>query len=159
MSNNSSFVIRFATLDDAEDISFLYKEVWNDYRGIFPDELTKARQPSLTEMKQWLKKDSYVVATIHDKPVGVVGITYKHGACLLIHMVVKEKYRGIGIGSALVTRVIEFAKEHDANKVWLDTVPVLEDAISIYIKFGFKKCGYLQKHYWGADVELYELLL
>jgi GNAT superfamily N-acetyltransferase len=159
LSKKKRFVIRSTTLDDAKDISNLYKEVWDNYRGIFPDELTAARQPSPTEMKQWLENDSYIVAIINDKPVGVVGITCKHGACLLIHMVVKEMYRGIGIGSALVEKVIEFAKEYNASKVWLDTVPILEEAIKLYIRYGFKKCGHLQKHYWGADVELYELLL
>ena len=159
MSENRSFILRYATLDDAENLSSLYQEVWDDYRGIFPDELKTARQPSPIEMKQWLEKDSYVVATIGDKIVGVVGINYKHGTCLLIHMVVKQSYRRKGIGSALMKRVIEFAKERNASKVWLDTVPTLEEAIALYIKHGFKKCGYLQKHYWGADVELYELLL
>jgi GNAT superfamily N-acetyltransferase len=110
-------------------------------------------------MKQWLENDSYFVATINDKPVGVVGVAYKYGTCLLMHMVVEKGYRRIGIGSALVERVIEFSKEHNASKIWLDTVPFLEEAIALYIKYGFKKCGYLQKHYWSADVELYELLL
>jgi GNAT superfamily N-acetyltransferase len=154
-----SFKIRTANKDDAEDISLLYKRVWDEYGGLFSDELKIARQPSPIEMKCWLKTDHYIIASINDKPVGVVGITHKHGTCLLMHMAVEKSYRRIGIGSALVERVIEFAKEHNANKVWLDTVPILKEAIALYTKFGFKKCGYLKKHYWGADIELYELLL
>jgi ribosomal protein S18 acetylase RimI-like enzyme len=159
LGTGQGFNIRFASSEDAENISLLYKKVWNDYTGIFPENLKAARQPSTIEMVQWLQKDSYIVATKNDKLVGVVGIAFKHGACLLMHMVVDKNSRRIGIGSALVEKAIAYAKKNGATKVWLDTVPILKEAIALYTKYGFKKCGYLKKHYWGADIELYELLL
>lgn len=133
--------------------------MWSDYRGLFPDELTDARQPSVSEMKQWLEQDPYLVAVAGNKIVGVVGMAFKHDTCLLMHMVVDREYRRLGIGSALVEQVIENAKIRNATKIWLDTVPILKEAIALYVRHGFKKCGFLRKHYWGADIELYELML
>ena len=135
MSENRSFILRYATLDDAENLSSLYQEVWDDYRGIFPDELKTARQPSPIEMKQWLEKDSYVVATIGDKLVGVVGIAYKHGTCLLIHMVVKQPYRRKGIGSALLEKLLEESKARGIRTVDLHATNL---GRAVYEKYGFK---------------------
>jgi ribosomal protein S18 acetylase RimI-like enzyme len=73
-------------------------------------------------------------------------------------MAVDEKFRKQGIGTALTKKVIEYAKEKNASKVWLDTTPRLTEAISLYKKMGFKECGYFRKHYWGEDIKFFELL-
>jgi len=98
-SINPSLEIRCADEEDAEQISALYKRVWDEFK------------------------------------------------------------RRMGVGTALVEKVIEYAKENDSFKVWLDTAPFMSDAISLYERFGFKKSGYLQRHFWGLDVALYELVL
>ena len=143
---------------DAFQISSLYKKVWDEYRGKFPNELIAAREPSVKQVTQWIKLDTYFVAKEYAKIVGVVGCSLKHGTCLLVHMVVDKNKRNKGIGSALTEKVITYAKENNAIKVWLDTSPILKEAISIYKRFGFVKCGHLGKHYWGADIDLYELV-
>ena len=154
----SAYTIRNATKDDASHISMLYSSVWNTYADKFPEELLIARTPSPEETVTWLETDSYFVAEMDERIVGVVGCSFNHGACCLIHMVVDERCRRQGIGQALVEAVIEKAYEEGATKVWLDTLPFLEDAISLYKKNGFRKCGYLEKHLWNLDLELYELV-
>jgi len=144
---------------DAVEIVSLYRRVWNDYRGRFPDELVKARQPTAEHMKEWMRHDTYFVAREGSRIIGVMGCSLKHGTCLLMHMVVDKKHRRRGIGSALTERAIKYARENGAVKVWLDTAPRLKEAISLYEKFGFVKCGHLRKHYWGEDIYLYELTL
>ncbi|MFW9799184.1 MAG: GNAT family N-acetyltransferase [Candidatus Thorarchaeota archaeon] len=151
--------IRQAKSTDAEQISRLYKDVWNEYTEEFPDELRISRQPSPEEMKTWLGRETYFVAVDDDEIVGVVGCILEHGACLLTHMAIEKDHRRQGIGTALTNTVIQYAKSNDAFKVWLDTVPVLKEAVSLYKKLGFVKCGHLRQHFWGADVELYELVL
>jgi RimJ/RimL family protein N-acetyltransferase len=78
---------------------------------------------------------------------------------MLKHMVVDERYQRRGVATALTRQVIDFARTHNATKVWLDTVPIFSEAISLYQKLGFRKAGTLRQHFWGADVELYELIL
>jgi GNAT superfamily N-acetyltransferase len=148
--------IEMAGESDAVEIAALYKRVWDEYGGELPDELVKARQPSAEQMKEWIRHDTYFVAKEGALIVGVMGCSLKHGACLLVHMVVDGNYRKRGIGSALTEKAIDYAKENGAAKVWLDTSPRLRKAIALYEKHGFVRCGHLRKHYWGEDIYLYE---
>jgi ribosomal protein S18 acetylase RimI-like enzyme len=152
------FIVRYATTNDAPGISRLYSEVWGEYADVFPKELLESRTPSPEETVTWLLTDTYFVAETSNNVVGVVGCILKHGTCYLTHMAVDSEHRRHGIGQALVDRVIELAKEKNAFKVWLNTVPFLTEAISLYEKNGFKKCAYLRKHHWGLDAEFYELV-
>lgn len=153
-----SFQIQAARNSDVVQISLLYKETWNRYRGKLPKQLIKSREPSAEQLKQWLKEDRYFVAKRNGKIIGVVGASMKHGTCLLTHMVVEKQHRRKGIGTALAEKVITYAKENNANKVWLDTSPQLTEAITIYKKLGFRKCGHLKNHFWGESIDLYELV-
>jgi GNAT superfamily N-acetyltransferase len=145
-------------IDDATGISNLYSKVWSDYTDRFPEELLRARTPKPDETVLWLETDTYFIAEIAGKVAGVVGCSFRHGICCLIHMVVDNDYRRQGIGQALVEAVINEAHKLGATKVWLDTLSMLEDAISLYKRNGFKKCGHLRKHLWNLDLELYELV-
>lgn len=42
-----------------------------------------------------------------------------------------------GVGSAILTRLIDFAREQGADAVWLETNEVLDAATALYRKFGF----------------------
>lgn len=154
----SDYIIRTATAKDASEISKLYKSVWGEYADRFPSELLTSRTPSTDGILEWMKKDIYFVVDHAGKLVGVVGCRFEHGTCCLTHLAVQKEHRKQGIGRSLVERVIQAAKDENASKVWLDTVPFLEVAISLYEKYGFKKCGHLRKHLWGLDMELYELV-
>jgi len=151
--------IEAAKESDAVKIAALYKRVWDEYCGKFPTELVRARQPSAEQMRKWMRLDTYFVAKEGSRIIGVMGCSLKHGTCLLMHMVVDKRDRKRGIGSALTKKAIDYARENGAIKVWLDTTPRLKEAISLYEKHGFVRCGHRKKHYWGEDVYLYELML
>jgi ribosomal protein S18 acetylase RimI-like enzyme len=157
--DRSSYRIESATESDAAEIAALYKKVWDEYKGRFPQELIGARQPSVEQMKEWMRQDAYFVARIGSRIVGVMGCSLRHGTCLLMHMVVDSGYRKRGIGSALTEKAIRYARENRATKVWLDTTPRLNEAMALYQKHGFVRCGRLRKHYWGEDIYFYELML
>ena len=154
-----NFRIFQAKQEDTVGIASLYRQVLDDYRDLLPEELVASRQPSPTEVENRLKRYTHFVAKIRNQIIGVVGCSLVHGTCMLKHMVVDQNYQRQGVGTALTRYVIEFARKHNATKVWLDTVPVFSGAISLYRKLGFQKSGTLRQHFWGADVELYELIL
>ena len=152
-------VIRKATRDDASEISHLYKNVWDEQKGSFPDELLRARQPDEHEMKGWLLKETYFVAVVRETLVGVIGCSIEHGTCKAVHMAVDKACRVKGIGSSLLNAVEEFARQHQAHKLWFDTSTRLIDAIHFYKHKGFRVVGELQQHFWGEDILLFEKLL
>lgn len=154
-----NFRVLEAKQKDAVNIATLYKQVLDDYRDVLPEELIASRQPSPAKVKDRLRRYTHFVAKMRNQIIGVVGCSLVHGTCMLKHMVVDQRYQRRGVGTALTKKVLDFARKHNATKVWLDTVPILSGAISLYQKLGFRKSGTLRQHFWGADVELYELIL
>lgn len=50
---------------------------------------------------------------------------------------VRPEYRGMGIASALLGKILKDALEVGYRELYLDTLPELESAISLYRKYGF----------------------
>ena len=155
----NNLTIRKANLNDSIQISDLYKNVWDEQIGKLPSELLKDRQPDEKEMINWLKKETYFVAVINEKIIGVVGCFMENKNCKLIHMVVLKIYRGQGIGSKLLDIVTRFAIKNNAMKIWLDTNPRLLSAIKFYESHGFEIIEKSKKHFWEADIIFLEKIL
>ena len=157
--NSNNYAVRTASFEDAPKISQLYKKVWDEQKGKFPDELLYARQPDENEMKKWLYKETYFTVKHNDRLVGVAGCFMEFRNCKLIHMAVLKRYRRKGIGSALLEKVEQFARTNNANKIWLDTSSRLKESIEFYKKKRFRLVGELKRHFWGEDIVLFEKLL
>ena len=54
---------------------------------------------------------------------------------------VRPEYRGKGIATALVERIIEDARDIGYKELYLDTLPELESAVKLYKSFGFEETG------------------
>ena len=54
---------------------------------------------------------------------------------------VRPEYRGKGIATALVERIIEDARNIGYKELYLDTLPELENAVRLYKSFGFEETG------------------
>ena len=64
------------------------------------------------------------------------------GTCELVKMYLLPLARGTGIGAALMNKCMDMAKEMGFDAVYIETLPELKKAISVYEKFGF---NYLDK--------------
>jgi ribosomal protein S18 acetylase RimI-like enzyme len=155
----NNLTVRKANLNDSLQISDLYKNVWDEQKGKLPDVLLKDRQPDEIEMINWLKKETYFVAVINEKIIGIVGCFMENKDCKLIHMVVLKLYRGQGIGSKLLDTVTKFAIKNNALKIWLDTNPRLVKAIKFYESYGFEIAEKSNKHFLEEDIIFLEKIL
>ena len=54
---------------------------------------------------------------------------------------VRPEYRGNGIATALVERIVEDARNIGYKELYLDTLPELESAVKLYKSFGFEETG------------------
>ena len=83
----------------------------------------------------------YYVAEYNNEVIGGGGIFPTEGlpedTCELVKMYVLRKARGIGLGSRLIQKALDFAKEAGYKKVYLETMPELKLALNTYAKFGF----------------------
>lgn len=84
----------------------------------------------------------YYVATIDEKVVGGCGIfpteNLPEGTCELVKLYIAKEARGTGLGKQLMEKSMNWAKENGYTQVYLESMPELSKAVSIYEKVGFK---------------------
>lgn len=61
--------------------------------------------------------------------------------CELKRLYITPAARGMGVAKALLTRVLQTARELGYDEIRLDTLPHMTDAVSLYRNFGFSECG------------------
>ena len=87
-------------------------------------------------------RSKYFLAEINNKIVGGGGIYPTDGLppdiCELVKMYLLPEARGLGLGRTLIEKCIEAAAENGFKKIYLETMPELKQALTVYEKFGFK---------------------
>lgn len=88
----------------------------------------------------------YFVAEMNHEIVGGAGIFPTEGlpahTCELVKMYLLPAARGKGLGGQLVNKSLELAASLGFNQVYLESMPELKQALSMYEHFGFE---YLQQ--------------
>ncbi len=81
-----------------------------------------------------------LLAFYKDKPAGCVALRkVKDGVCEMRRLWVREKFRGKNIGWNLAEEIIKQSRKMGYRKMILETIPLMERAISIYQILGFKR--------------------
>lgn len=83
----------------------------------------------------------YFVAEENDRLLGGAGVFPSDGlpagVCELVKMYLSKEARGRGLGRFLIDKCLAAAKELGYQKIYLETMPELKKAVSVYEKFGF----------------------
>lgn len=87
------------------------------------------------------KGGAILMADLEGIPVGTVGLVPGHDAGMLelIKMSARSDVQGRGIGRALMDAAIEKARDMGADKIWLETNTVLDAALALYRRSGFRE--------------------
>lgn len=85
----------------------------------------------------------YYIALLDDQIVGGCGIyptkNLPTGTCELVKLYVANHARGTGLGKSLLLKSMDWAKLNGYTQAYLESMPELSKAVSIYEKVGFKK--------------------
>lgn len=85
----------------------------------------------------------YFIATLLDKVVGGCGIfptmNLPGGTCELVKLYLQATARGNGLGRQLMEKSMQWAKEYGYHQIYLESMPELAKAVSIYEKNGFAR--------------------
>ena len=66
------------------------------------------------------------------------------------NIVIKEKFRRMGLATALMNEIVNRCKVEKAKKVYLEVAQSNDAALNLYYKFGFKFL-YERKKYYGDE--------
>jgi putative acetyltransferase len=85
----------------------------------------------------------YYIATIDNNVVGGAGIfpteNLPNGTCELVKLYLHKNARGTGLGKQLLNTAMQWAKENGYTQVYLESMPELSKAVTIYENVGFKR--------------------
>ena len=83
----------------------------------------------------------YFVAEQDGTIIGGAGIYPSNGlpqgTCELVKMYLSPESRGKGLGKQMIEKCLEFAADGGYQQVYIETMPELRKAVSVYEKFGF----------------------
>ncbi|MDR1121075.1 MAG: GNAT family N-acetyltransferase [Dysgonamonadaceae bacterium] len=81
---------------------------------------------------------TFLIAKENNEIVGCVGIKkLENGICEMKRLFVNDRYRGNGTAKKLVEMIIEEAKLKHYERMRLDTLDTMKEALNIYRKNGF----------------------
>jgi GNAT superfamily N-acetyltransferase len=88
-----------------------------------------------------------LIAEYNNKHAGCVGLVEENSeVCIMKRLYVRQEFRGLGIGKSLVGAIIECAHIKDYEIMRLHTNLLLNIAISLYKKIGFKKIAHNKRY-------------
>jgi RimJ/RimL family protein N-acetyltransferase len=156
MRSSGDIAIREATAADFENWFRLYDTVAAEGRwigGEAPSDKV-ARQRVFDE---YLRDPDAVtfLAEADGGLVGNLGVEVRRGIADL-GMMVDARWRGRGVGSALMETCIAWATEHGAHKLVLEVWPHNTVAQSLYRKYGFEQEGLFKRHHRRRNGQLWD---
>ena len=89
----------------------------------------------------------FFVARDKNEILGYISFTIILDEISICNVAVSSKYRKIGIGKALVSFLLDYAKKNGVCKLFLEVRESNISAISLYEKFGFERVGISKNHY------------
>ncbi|WP_374949867.1 GNAT family N-acetyltransferase [Mucilaginibacter sp.] len=103
-----------------------------------------------------LSKGGHIyIALNHNEPVGACAlIKMDNNMFELAKMAVSPKAKGKGIGYLLGSHCIDQAREMGADKLYLESNSILEPAIALYHKLGFKKITGTASPYERCNIQM-----
>ena len=110
------------------------------------------------EIKDKKPKEFVIKAQIGKEVAGFAKVRLFLGVGKIREIIVKEKFRGRGVGKALLEKAEEIFRENKAHKMVLETGKHWK-ARKFYEKLGFKVSAILKAHYGGVDFVVMEKAL
>jgi RimJ/RimL family protein N-acetyltransferase len=152
--------VREATLADVDRLLELLVAVAGEGRWIgteAPVDLDSRRRRMVEDVEG--PDAILLLAEAGAEPVGQLGLHLARYGVAELGMLVAAGWRGRGVGAALLAEGIERARKAGAHKIALQVWPHNTAAIALYERFGFRREGYLTRHYRRRSGELWDAVV
>ncbi len=124
---------------------------FNIIEPILETEFDSFWKPSTLKHELDNPSSHYFVATDEDKIVGFGGVWKAVDDCHITDIVVRKDSRKLGIGSLILEKLIQVAKDEHVDSLTLEVNANNVPAQKLYEKFGFKSLGVRKKYYNNTD--------
>ncbi len=155
LKNGKTLILTSPKIENAQEIADYYNRVIAETRFLSAD--IKDEKDTVESQEKCIrenmvdKKSLDVIALLDGQIVGIGNVNpkrnnkvrYRH-VCLIGVSVLKQ-FWGLGIASAIMNELINFAKKVKFEQIELNVVSTNESAIHLYKKFGFVEEGRLSR--------------
>lgn len=158
--NGLEVMIREATESDLDGVIDAFEVVAGEEIHI-GTELPIDRDDMKTRLlENHLRRDNATlfVAESDRRIVGTLSSQVHNGVADL-GMLIVPGFRGRGIGSRLMDRLIQWCRAMGCHKITLGVWPHNKAAIGLYEKFGFEREGYRRRHWKRKNGEIWDVVL
>lgn len=132
---------------------------------ITPEDLQILKQNLTTEFDEFWsysiletevnnENTTYIVAKQNNEIVGFAGILTILDEANIMNIVTKKNKRHSGIGSLLLSELINISKKKNLKSITLEVNENNISAMNLYTKFNFEKVGERKKYYNNTDTAL-----
>lgn len=87
------------------------------------------------------------VIRLEKAPIGFIIFQIYSNECHIHNIAIEKKHHQQGLGTTLVTSVLDFAKQQKATDIFLEVRCNNQPAIGLYKKIGFKEIGARKNYY------------
>jgi [ribosomal protein S18]-alanine N-acetyltransferase len=145
------------SLDSRTDVVIDALEGEDDLTGVLAVESESFTNPWTREMYAWeLQNRSvchiYVVRLPGERVVGFCAFWLVFDEIHINNVAIRPRYRGRGLGTALMTRVLAEARRLGARRATLEVRASNADALRLYERLGFYVAA-TRRHYYTNPVE------
>ena len=150
-SGAPAFSVRPARPGDARSFLELWRTVVAEGRWVRPDAVGRGVRFYRRRFRRgWTEEEANLVAVAGGRVVGHLGASREEGPVTrhvaYLGMAVAPGWRGRGVGTALLSEAIRWAREVGVEKLSLSVYPHNAAARALYRKFGFREEGRLTGH-------------
>jgi len=153
-------VVREATPADVDAVVGILVDVAGEGRWIGTEAPVDVERRRRRMAEDVAADDAIVlVAEAGGEPVGQLGLRLAPYGVADLGMAVAAGWRGRGVGTALLAEAVERARKAGAHKLALQVWPHNAAALALYERFGFRREGYLTRHYRRRSGELWDAIV
>ena len=152
--------VRPATAADADAVVAMLVEVAGEGRWIATEAPVDVGQRRRRMVEDIEREDAVVlVAEAGGKLAGQLDLRLARYGVADLGMLVAAGWRRQGVGSALMAEAVDRARKAGAHKIALQVWPHNAAALALYERFGFRREGYLTRHYRRRSGELWDAVI
>jgi len=161
--NTSSLKLKYRSPTSSYYDLSIYREAgsWKIELTLKPLERTLERKDESNFFEPYINEPRVFTAELDGEQIGWIELGYDawNNRMRVWEVLVKEEFRGKGVGTLLMDHAVKVAKEKGARMLVLETQTGNIPAINFYLKYGFKLIGFDAAAYSNNDIEKKEVRL